>query len=275
MNAIDTMNQAARTVWNNKALWFFGLFAAAGSASSSSGDHGGSNGGGAGGPMPEWVIPVIIVGVLAALAVFVLHIVSEGALIDGVRRARAGAPVQVRAGLSAGLGTFWRVLGLKALLGAVVVPSVLLIVAPTLGAVIGLYPIWVGAPVTIMLGLPGVPWLVTLYFAYEYALRFAVLDSYGVIASAALAWRHLHGRVGRSLALMGVSLLGSVASGGLMLAGLLVAAALGGLVYLIGGAAAGLIAGGVLIVPAGIAVAGALGAYRSSVWTLGYLDPAR
>ncbi len=271
MNALDIMKDAATTVWNNKKLWFFGIFAAAGSASGS-GDHEAA-GASSGGTIPEWVIPILIIAAVLGIGVLVMHIISEGALIQGVRRARNGEEPGIVAGLKAGASTFWRVLGIKAFQGVAGFLSVALITAPVVLSLFGLYPIWLGVIGTVALAFVGIPWLLSIYFIYQYALRYAVLDARSVREAVAMGYRHLHGRVAHSLSLLGVSLLGQIISGAVMVPIVLVCAIVGGLVYLVGGAVAGIAVGGSLMLPFAFAVAGALGAYQSSVWTLSYMQP--
>ncbi len=69
--------------------------------------------------------------------------------------------------------------------------------------------------------------------------------------------------------------LGHVGVGVAGLLALLPAAAAGAALYFTAGLAPALVVGGVLALPVVIGMAGTLGAYRSSVWTLGYISEAR
>ena len=53
---------------------------------------------------------------------------------------------------------------------------------------------------------------------------------------------------------------------------LIPAGLLAGLAYLIGGLVPAAVVGGVIAIPLIILVVGAMGTFRSSVWTLGFID---
>ncbi len=69
-----------------KRLWVLGLFV--GSAGAAGSFH---RNGATAGPLPGWVIPLIVVGVVIAVVAFFVNVVSEPALIDSVRMATTGA----------------------------------------------------------------------------------------------------------------------------------------------------------------------------------------
>jgi hypothetical protein len=126
--------------------------------------------------------------------------------------------------------------------------------------------------VTGLLALPAIPWLLTLYFVRQYALRIAVLERCGTMESLRGSWDHLHGRIAQSLALFGVSLVGVLVSSLAMIAFLIPAALIGGGVYLVAGLLPAIIAGTALMIPGALCALGFQGTYRSGVWTLGYLE---
>lgn len=271
MRATDIMKRAFGTALSSRRLWLFGFFVAAASSSSGGGDHGGGGGGGLAGELPLWLVPVLVAAGLAALAGLAMHVVSEAALIDGVG---GGAPsrYRIRQGLAAGRRSFLRVLGLKALRIAVSALSVGVAGAPAALGAAGLVPLWLGVALSLPLALVAVPWLLTVYFLYEYALRFAVLDGLSVRAALKLAEGHLRGRVGESLRLLGVSLVGQLAGGAAFALAAIPCAGVGLLVWLAAGPVAAGVVGGLLLAPLGACILGALGTYRSSVWTLAFVD---
>ncbi len=282
MNAIELGKDALRTVWRNKYLWFFGAFVAAGAGGGGAGGGGGGGGGpveGGGGfeSLPTWVWWLIIVGSLVGLVVSLLHVVSEAALIEGVRRDRSRSPqseptLGIRRGLRLGLSFFWRVVGIKLAFFAVMLMTAAVCLAPLLLALPKILPLWLGIVGTVLLALPAIPFLLTVYFLYEYTLRFCVLEDLTVRAAFRRAYAYLHGRIVPSLQLLLVALLGR-AAGAVASAMALVPAALIGLgLYLAGGWVPAVVVAGVLAVPLLLVVSGATGAYNSAVWTLGVLD---
>ena len=58
---------------------------------------------------------MIAVGACVLVAVVLLHVLSESALIEGVTRGRANADLSIKEGLRDGRPFFWRILGLKLL----------------------------------------------------------------------------------------------------------------------------------------------------------------
>jgi hypothetical protein len=269
MNALSIVKDTLATVRKNRALWFFGFFVA-GAGAGGGAPH--THSAGSGGAMPSWVIPAVIVAALVGIAGLVMHVVSEAALIDGVRRARRGEETRVKTGMSTGLRYFWRMVGIKlANLGAILATT-LCAAIPIIAVLVAGGPAWAGALGTAALAITLLPWLLTLYFIYEYAMRAAVVEDLGVRASLREGLRFLHGRLSTSLWLMVASGFGQAAAGvvGALLA---IPVALIGLgVYFAAGLVPALVTGGVLMIPLVSCLVGALGAYRSGVWTHGYLE---
>jgi hypothetical protein len=274
MNARDLATRAFRATWANKKLWLFGFFAAA--ASSGSGGNGGTGGAGSGGgeDLPLWVIVLIVAALVVGLAALAMHIVSEAALIAGFDRARdAGAPsMGLGEGLRVGRRHFGGVLLTKLLVGLATAASVALICAPAALGAIGVVPLWLGAAATALLALPAVPWLLTLHFLLQYALRIVVLEQRPAREAIARAWAYLHGRIRDSLVLLGLSILGEGAAAVAMAICLVPSALVGGLLYLLAGLPAAIAAGVAIFAPCAFAVTGAKGTFRSGLWTLGYLE---
>ena len=268
MNALSIVKDTLTTVRRNRALWFFGFFVA-GAGGGGGAPHAHS---GAGGAMPSWVIAALVAAGVLGIAGVVMHVVSEAALIDGVRRARRGEQTHVASGLSTGLRFFWRVAGIKLANLAAVLATALCAAVPILAVLVVGGPAWAGALGTGALAVTFLPWLLSVYFIYEYALRAAVVEDLGVRAALREGLRFLHGRLSTSLWLLVASGFGQAAAG---LVGLLLAVPvllIGLVVYLAAGLVPAAITGGGLMVPLVACLAGALGAYRSGVWTNGYLE---
>jgi len=265
MNVVAIVREAVRTVKQNRALWFFGFFVA---SSGGTGFNYSRNGH----ATPSWLVPVLIAaGVLALVALF-LHIVSESALIEGVRRARRGEQPSVSTGMRTGLGLFGRMIALKAGTLGVVLATVAAAAVPIAAVALAGGPLWAGAIGTAVLAVVLLPWLLSVYFTYEYAMRALVVENVGVRAAVREGFRFLHGRVALSLGLAVAASLGEVVVGAIGLLFAIPVAAIGGLVYLAGGMLPAAITAGVLLAPVAIGLTGALGAYRSSIWTHAYLE---
>jgi len=271
MDVIDIAKRSLRTLWVNKHLWFFGFFVAS-LGSGGGGDRRHQGGHIAVEALPAWAWALLAVAAVVGLVTLVLHILSEAALIEGVAESEKGERLAIGQGLQRGRKHFWKLVGLKVLLGLVMLVSFAVIAAPAALAHFGLIPIWLGVVVAVLLGLVGIPWLLTVYFIYEYALRFAVLEDHATFDAIRRARRFLHGRLGLSLKLILLSIVwqlgGWVALGVAMIPGAL----LGGLTYLVAGMVPGVVVFALFAAPLAAMVVGALGTFRSSIWTLGFMD---
>lgn len=275
MKATEIMSRSFRSAWNNKKLWVFGIFVAA--ASSGSGNDDGGSGGLAAGSLetlPPWVWVLIAVAGVIALVALVMNIISESALIAGIERTRreGDRTFGIKDGFGFGLRYFKPVFSLKILFGIADIASIAVVSIPVLLSLFGVVGTVTGIVFSVLLALPAIPWLLTLHFMRQYALRLAVLEGCGVMEAIRGAHDHLHGRIGQSLMLLGVNVLGAFAVSTAAVVLLLPAAALGGLAYLVGGLVPAIVVAATLAVPVAFATAGALGTYRSSVWTHGYLE---
>lgn len=270
MELSDIAKRSLTTLWTQKHLWFFGFFVAVGS-----GGGGGSSEGQIGatmGALPTWVFILMGIAAILGLVFLALHVLSEAALIEGVADGQNGKRQSIGQGLRRGRRHFFRLVGLKLVQGLIMVSSIAVIAVPAVLGYFGLVPLWLGVVVTVLLGLAGVPWLLTVHFIYEYAMRMAVLEDHGPLESIRHAKRFLHGRLVLSIKLSLLALLGQLGGNLVMGAVLIPAALLAGLAYLIGGLMPAAVLGGVIAIPLIILVVGASGTFRSSVWTLGFID---
>jgi hypothetical protein len=103
-------------------------------------------------------------------------------------------------------------------------------------------------------------------------MRAMVVEDLGVRAAVREGFRFLHGRIALSLGLAIASSHGEVAAGAIGLVIAVPIAVIGGLVYLAAGLIPAAVTAGVLLAPVAILLTGALGAYRSSIWTHAYLE---
>jgi hypothetical protein len=260
-------------------LWLFGFFVGVASGGSSGGGGGGDGGWsiGAGGIAVDAgslrvaeIAPLAIGIVLAVAAVTIMRFVGEGALIEGIVRARQGASITAREGFRAGWAHWSVLLRIALLYLAATIASVALLVAPCVIAVQSLGP--VGG---VLFGIPAlfvaVPWLVTLYLVQAFAWRIAVVENRSALDAIAKARLFLHGRLIHGLKLLVAMFVGSL---GIALLGVIVIAPvvllLVGLIPLLHVFPV-IVVGGFLLLPPIYMLTALLGTFRSSIWTIGYL----
>lgn len=272
MDVIQIIKESARLAWERKAWWLFGVFLAAGSGggSGSGGATGGSGFVGEDGPA-LWVIALIIAAATAAIGAMLMNIVSEGALIEGVSRGE----MTIGEGMRLGWSHFGVVLRIKLLTFGLCAVSIALLAAPAWLFALGLMPGLAAAFLAVPAVLVAVPLLITVYVIYAFALRIAVLENRHAADALHKARLFLHGRVLAGLKLLGAMALGHVGVGVAGLLALLPVAAVAAGLYFTAGTAPAVVVGGLFALPIAVGMAGTLGAYRSSVWTLGYIAEAR
>ncbi len=282
---MNTAKTALSTIWTHKVLWFFGFFVAAGGGGGgfqASGDETMAAAGSTGAlealkapgaeSLPSWFFAVVAFAITLGLVFFVLNIVSEAALIEGIRKSQGGERPTLRSGLSGGWHHFWSLFGLKLLVGLVFgVTAATLAIAPVLAG-FGLLSTGIAVAITLPLLLASIPWFLTIYFGFQWAMRFLVLQDRSVGEAVREARRFLPGRLADSLKLTLVGVLGQLGAGLTTVVALVPAALIGGGVYLVAGVFPAAITGGLLLLPVAIVAAGAGGAFRSSVWTLHFLE---
>jgi hypothetical protein len=267
-----------------RSLWLFGFFVGIASGGSSGGGGAGGDGraGGAsvgvggvsiGGRLDlsvTEIVPIAIVVLLAIAAFTVMRFVGEGALIEGIARARRGGTMTTREGFRAGWA-HWGVLVRIALLYlAATIGSVALLVAPCVIALRAL-----GALGGVLVAIPAlviaVPWLVTLYLAQAFAWRIAVLENRHALDAIAKARLFLHGRLLHGLKLVVATLVGTLAIVLVSVVAILpVALLLVALIPVLRLFPVIVIASLVLL-PAVYVLTALLGTFRSSIWTIGYM----
>ena len=258
-----------------RSLWLFGFFvglASGGPVRVTFTERSDSSGGGSGllDLSVTELAPIALVILLAIVVVAVMRFVGEGAVIEGVVRARQGGTMTTREGFRAGWA-HWGVLVRIALLYlAASLGSVALLAAP---CVIALRAF--GPPGGILLGIPAlliaVPWLVTLYLVQAFAWRIAVLENRHALDAIGKARLFLHGRLTHGLKLIVATFAGTL---GLVVVGVaaiaLVALVLVALIPVLRVFPVVVLACLVLL-PAVYVFAAIVGTFRSSIWTIGYV----
>jgi hypothetical protein len=220
------------------------------------------------------------------LIAMVLSVISQGGLADSVAAIDRGEERRFGSTFRAGLGTFWRVLGLVVVLTLIALGLLLAIGAPAglaiFGAVQGFDSLGARLGVIIPVAIVGIAALIVVFFAFsiigQYALRELVLRRERIVASIGAGYRLFRGRLGASLLVgllqiaislaIGIALVLVVILLGLILASPVVALALYG--YTTAAVIVGILAGLLFIAPL-LVISGAVGTFSHALWTLAYL----
>lgn len=270
------VTRSARITWNHRFLWFFGFFA--------------SLGGGGGGNSTNWrehgldeirdffmshigMMVALIMGlVLLWLVLFVMNLISKGALLSCISRADDGERIRFEEGWHAGIRAFWGMLGIAitALVVFLVVTAVcvLAVVLPLIGGAAGIaIAIFIGA----VLFIPYMVFLFLLAFTVIYAEREYVIAGGGVADALSAGWNLTKTYFWQSLLMWLVSFASAMA----FVMGLLVVLLAIAMPFILIGIASP-IAGLLLGIPIGLVVLvlaiSAYSTYEYSLWTLMYRD---
>jgi hypothetical protein len=291
--------RALGITWRHKYLWLLALFAGEGTASFSPFSFTQpSSSGGATSYTPSqvwsavttWVsahVTLIVLGGVAILALsivlFLLSAIADGALVRASSEHDREQPFSLGRAWSGGLATFWPVLKVKLL--AALAGIVSFIVIGGLGA-LALVSALSGATSTtvllvsiaVLLGLAGIPIFIVFSVIILLMVREVVLNgTTGTWAAFSRAWALIWRRLGRVALLwllsVALGLAGGIAFGLVttILLGIIVGLAL--IAYMVGGITAAIVAGIALGVPWLVVLliaSGALSAFTSTFWTLGY-----
>jgi len=279
MTIREIVGQAFYYARTCRSLWLFGFVVGIASGGSNGGGNtgGDSTAGGAAGLATllslfttEAAVAAVVILLALAIAGLMLRFLSEGALIEGVVRARRGSAMTTGEGFRAGWAHWGVLLRIGLLYVAALIGSVALLAAPCLLA------FWTFGPIgAVLAGLPAlviaVPWLITLSLVQAFAMRIAVLENRRAVDAIGKARLFLHGRLIHGLKLMVATFIGSLV---IMVLSVLV---IGPVVLLL--AALGtvlpvlplIVIGLLVVVPAACVLTAILGTYRSSVWTIGYV----
>jgi hypothetical protein len=264
-----------------KSLWLFGFvvgIATSGSSSSGASDGNGSNGGGLVGlpfgvfigDFPLLLSALIATAVIAALVALIIRFVSEGALIEGILRARQGGRMTMGEGLRAGWAHWGVLLRIALLYVAAIIGSLAMLVLPCVLALRAF-----GTMGGVVLGVPAlltaVPWLITLHLVQAFASRIAVIENRHAIDAIRKARLFLHGRIRHGLKLIVATLLGTIAFTLIGIAAVIPVAVLVFALTPVMQLPPAILVGGLVLVPVAFVVIAMMGTFRSSVWTIGYV----
>jgi hypothetical protein len=297
----EIVSRALAITWRHKYLWLLALFAGEGAASFSYNSFGGqstySSSTSSLTPAQVWndttvwvaahVLLLVLSGVamlIVAVAFFLLSAIADGALVRASSEHDQERPFSLSQAWSAGLATFWPVLKVKLL--SVVIAIVWIVVIGGIAALAVVSAASGATSTTVMLVIIGV--LLTLA-AIPFTIIFSVLILFMVREVVTRGQRNtraalsqvlelMRRRPGRVTLLWLLSLLIGLATGLAMIAvtiaSLLVFGGLAAVAYLSSGLTATIVVGIVLAVPwLGILLiaSGAVMAFTSTYWTLGYI----
>ena len=221
MTILEIVRQGLYYARTCKSLWLFGFLVGIASGGSNGGGRGGGNGTGASigiggvsisGPLDisvTGIAPIAIAIILALAVTLVLRLVGEGALIEGVVRARQGGTMTTHEGFRAGWAHCGVLVRIALLYLAATIGSVALLAVPCVIALKALGPLG-----GILVGIPAlfiaVPWLVTLYLVQAFAWRIAVLENRHAIDAIGKARLFLHGRLVHGLKIIAAAFVGTL-----------------------------------------------------------------
>jgi hypothetical protein len=281
MTISESIRQGLHYARTCRSLWLFGFFVGIASGGGSSGGGGGAgNGGGAdslaagiGSIFGLSVTEIALIGVVAILALvaaIVMRFVGEGALIEGVVRARQGGTMTTSEGWRAGWA-HWGVLVRIALLYlAALIGSLALLAAPCVIALQALGPLG-----GVALGIPAlfiaVPWLVTLYLVQAFASRIAVLENRHALDAIGKSRLFLHGRLMHGLKLIVAMFVGTLVIVFFGVVAMLPVALLLAALIPVLRVFPVIVLGCLVLLPAIYVLTAMIGTFRSSIWTIGYI----
>ncbi|MFA6295751.1 MAG: hypothetical protein WC663_00095 [Patescibacteria group bacterium] len=206
MDYINLVKRSLSLTWKFKFLWFFGLFIALMSGGSGMNFNGFDMG-----SMPKttqintqnldlksfidqnviWVIIVILaVLFLIGLALWILSIISQGALIGCADKLDKQVKTNVKDGLIIGKKYFWRILGISLLFGLTIFLSFIILGTPV--TLLFYFQLFGRAVLLLLLALLiFVPEVIFLSLILNYALRAIVLKDNKIVESIKTAYNLL------------------------------------------------------------------------------------
>jgi hypothetical protein len=290
MNFGKVLSRAAEITWRWKVLWVFGFLVSLSEGWSQVGSR------------ANWVeergvtippeiggllISLACVGILIAIAVWVLSVIGRGALIGGVQQVEEEGSTDLGRAWRVGVSRFWTLFGISLLTGLPVFILVIFLIATFLGPILAEVGISVGreAPTGIfglsfLCGAPLCCFTVVAGIVLSqikiYADRAAVVEGLGWIDAFRRGWEMLRDNLGSTVVLwliffaIGLVLL-FVVGGGILVLSLpflgLLASADPGLWMAIP-----IACGGLLAMVIGAIVGSVVETFSSTTWTLAYRE---
>jgi hypothetical protein len=296
----EIVTRALAITWRHRYLWLLALFAGettAGASLSSSFSRSSSSSSSPAGPtsaqawnaITGWVGAHVLLLAVSAVAILVLGIalfllsaITDGALVRASSEHDAGHPFSLRRAWNAGVSTFWLVLKVKVLALLVSIISFVVIGGLAAAAVLSAShgataAVVILAIMAVLAGLVAIPFFIFFSVMILLMVRDAALAGMSTSAALAHTARLMQRRMGRValLWLLSVALgLGTgVGLGIVAFSLLLLCIAVTAVCYLAGGLTAAIVGGvivGVLWLGLLVVASGAIMAFTSTYWTLGY-----
>lgn len=269
-----------RIALHNWRLWPFGLFAGTGGGGLNLSYQTDGRGDGID---SDLLVVLGLVLLALVLAGAVLSVLSQGALAEGVAAIDRGERRGFRQALRAGRATFWRVLGLFLLGTLVALAVVLALLVVCGGAVLVVFTVTdtVGLRVLVAvlaaLGAVAALLLLLLPLALilQHALRELVLGGQPAVAALKGGWRLFRANLGPTILVFliqqGLVLVGYT---GIAIVALVLSSPAITFLLLFGASTGVIVVAAItalVVVPAGLAAAGAVGTFGHGLWTLAYL----
>ncbi len=269
----DIVQRSIAIMWRHKFLWFFGFFVSAGGSGGSNwveerwdvvGDYFSTR--------VEFLALVIVLAVVVWLILFVMSIISRGALIDGVSAAERGERPTFQSVWNGGLRSFLRLLGLVLIsVVAFLLVTFVCVIAVVLPLAAGTPGIVIAIVIGAILFVPYLAFLFLLAFTITYAERAVVLDRADILSALQIGWGMTRAHFWKSMVIWLISLVSALGYGLSLVIVLLIVAVPFVLIGM-----ANLTTGLLLGIPIGLAIvfvaSGAFGTYVYSLWTLTYMN---
>lgn len=294
MDYLAIIKHAWQITWQNKFLWIFGFFATGISGFSFNFSF----------PFPQnnkefynlstpqiyqqfyeflfkhWFV-VLFIGLvlfLIFLIFFVLNIVSHNALISCVKKIEKNEPTNLKNGLGLGFSKFWKMLGLRCLIGLAVFFVLIILAIPVIS--IFIFQMYGRGFILLILALIiFLPLIFIFSLILNYAMRGLILKNLGIFSSINFGFYLFKNNILKTVVIFLILILTSFLMGILFLFLLLFVALpfiiLGIIFHFVSGWIGSLIVGvlGFLILLVLISlVSSVYNTFSSSVWTLTYLE---
>lgn len=217
---------------------------------------------------PALIAMILLAALFVWLILFLMSVLSEGALIRGISRKELGLETGFEDCWKTGWNKFLRLFGIVILAVIAVFSSIVILV-------IGNIPFWIVAkPLGLLVTLVSIPIflaVILLIIVVEgWAIRFAVLYDENWLSSIAKGWRLFKNNIGKTLGVAFSSLLSQIIAW-ILLVICVIAVAIPFIILGIINLWIGLIPGimvGFLIFILSSAI---FGTFASSVWTIGFM----
>ena len=276
----ELIRSAFQIALRHPRLWPFGVFAGTGgfgfNFNFSYEDDGSLD------PSDELIVGLVLGALLLVVLGAVASVLAQGALVRGVTAAEEGQGRRFGQAFRDGRATFWRTAGLYVLAALIALALVAAVAVPAGGAVIATFaatgatgPRVAVVILAVLAALAGLlVLLLPLAVILQHAVRELVLGGARPVAALRGGWRVLRANPAPSLVLFliqqGLVVVAYTALA--VAAGLLCLPAIVVLVATDAGAAGIIVAAvtALLVIPAGLAAAGAVGTFGHGLWTLGY-----